>query len=219
MHSLHKTFIYALVFIMNLSILTLNTRGCSSSVKNISLYTYIENICNRPDILLLQETCTISDTHSLWKSWSNYTPHCNASPSRGSGVITLINNKVNTLNTNILYDGYLSCTKIFSNNVILYIYNLLMPQTESEAVKVLSILSESRDLCSDGVTVLAGDFNCTLNPGLDRLNRPSEHRPKTAKLLKNLIHDLSLNDVWRKQNPTGRKYTWHRNNPSSTGNI
>ena len=204
---------------MTLSVLTLNTRGCSSSVKNASLYTYIENICNKPDIILLQETYTISNGHPSWISWPNYTPLCNPSPSRGSGVVTLIKNNISILDTKLLHDGFLSCTKISFNNVIFYIYNVLMPQTDSEAAKVINKLPESSDSCSDGVTIVAGDFNCTFNPGLDRLNMPSEHRPKTAIALQKTLNNLSLTDVWRKQNPTGRNYTWYRNNPSSAYNI
>ena len=175
--------------LMTLSLTTLNTRGCSSSIKNASLYTYIESVCNKPDIVLLQET-SVSNEQSFIRTWPSYSSYCNPSPTRGSGVVTLVKNNINVAESKILYDGYLSCTKISLNNVIFYVHNILMPQSNSEALKVIDKLSENSDSCSDGVSIVAGDFNCTLNPSLDRLNMPSEHRQRIVKPLKKVLSDF-----------------------------
>lgn len=204
--------------LMTLSLTTLNTRGCSSSIKNASLYTYIESVCNKPDIVLLQET-SVSNEQSFIRTWPSYSSYCNPSPTRGSGVVTLVKNNINVAESKILYDGYLSCTKISLNNVIFYVHNILMPQSNSEALKVIDKLSENSDSCSDGVSIVAGDFNCTLNPSLDRLNMPSEHRQRIVKPLKKVLSDFQVSDVWRKQNPEEQKFTWYRNNPQSAVNF
>ena len=49
-------------FLMTLSLMTLNARGCSSSVKNASLYTYVDKFCHKPDVVFLQET-SVLDNH------------------------------------------------------------------------------------------------------------------------------------------------------------
>ena len=74
-------------------------------------------------------------------------------------------------------------------------------------------------LCCDGTILIAGDFNCTENPAIDRLCTLTERRPKVAMALKNVVNTLSLCDAWRRLNPNERKFTWQRSNPASTQGV
>ena len=58
------------------------------------------------------------------------------------------------------------------------------------------------------VTVMAGDFNCTLNPKYDRASQVESHK-HSANLLRDLVKELCLTDYYRHVNPTTRLYTWH----------
>ena len=202
-------------FLMTLSLMTLNARGCSSSVKNASLYTYVDKFCHKPDVVFLQETSVLDNHFFSWNSWHNYTPFCNPSPSRGSGVTTLIKNNITVLETASVFDGYVTFSKIAHNDVIFYLYNILIPQADSDASKAIDLFLKHSDSRSDGVIIVGGDFNCTFDPELDRLGIRTEHRPKISMALENVLENLSLYDVWRRRNPAEKKYTWYRANPSS----
>ena len=206
---------FPLLLIMTLSLLTLNVRGCSSSVKNVSIYTFISNLCHNPDIIFLQETCHLNAQFPSWTSWRNYTPLCNPSPSRGSGITTLLKNNITILETCSVYDGFITYTKILSSNSLYHLYNVLIPQQNSEALNAIKSFLKHSSPISDGVMIVGGDFNCTLDPNLDRLGTPTEHRPQISMALRNAMARLSLCDVWRRQNPNVKSYTWHRNNPSN----
>ena len=188
-------------FLMTLSLMTLNARGCSSSVKNASLYTYVDKFCHKPDVVFLQETSVLDNHFSSWNSWHNYTPFCNPSPSRGSGVTTLIKNNITVLETASVFDGYVTFSKIAHNDVIFYLYNILIPQADSDASKAIDLFLKHSDSRSDGVIIVGGDFNCTFDPELDRLGIRTEHRPKISMALENVLENLSLYDVWRRRKP------------------
>ena len=58
------------------------------------------------------------------------------------------------------------------------------------------------------VTVMAGDFNCTLNPKYDRASQVESHKHST-NILRDLVKELCLTDSYRHVNPTTRLYTWY----------
>ena len=58
------------------------------------------------------------------------------------------------------------------------------------------------------VTVMAGDFNCTLNAKYDRASQVESHK-HSANLLRDLVKELCLTDCYRHVSPTTRLYTWH----------
>ena len=58
------------------------------------------------------------------------------------------------------------------------------------------------------VTVMAGDFNCTLNPKYDRASQVESHK-HSANLLRDLVKELCITDCYRYVNPTTKIYTWH----------
>ena len=58
------------------------------------------------------------------------------------------------------------------------------------------------------VTVMAGDFNCTLNPKYNRASQVESHK-HSANLLSDLVKELCIRDCYRYVNPTTRLNTWH----------
>lgn len=71
----------------------------------------------------------------------------------------------------------------------------------------LNILSEVIQRCSsEEYLVVGGDFNCTVDPLLDR-NHPEPHAA-SRKSLKSMIETHELCDVCRNFNEKTRQYTW-----------
>ena len=56
--------------------------------------------------------------------------------------------------------------------------------------------------------ILGGDFNTYLNPSLDKAGGTKEETTDTAQFLLNICDEFSLIDIYRSQNPEGRRYTW-----------
>ena len=63
-------------------------------------------------------------------------------------------------------------------------YNVLIPQADEKATLAITALHNHISLCCDGTILIAGDFNCTENPAIDRLCMLTERRPKVAMALK-----------------------------------
>lgn len=49
----------------------------------------------------------------------------------------------------------------------------------------------------EGLYIIGGDFNCTLDPGLDRSTQTDSTHTEARKILINYIQDLRINEVWR----------------------
>ena len=188
---------------MTLSLLTLNSGGCTGALKNASIQKYINTIHNNPNIIFLQESCRLTETDFCWNMWQ-HTPICSPSPTRGSGITTLVDKtKIDIILSENILPGHILYTQIYLNNTYFHLYNVLIPQNDNKAIDSLQAL---REHCvqrrGDGVIVIGGDFNCTLDPALDRLRMPVEHRPGVAAALADVADVLSLRDVWRVRNPS-----------------
>ncbi len=57
--------------------------------------------------------------------------------------------------------------------------------------------------------IIAGDFNCVLDPYLDRSSAQRAPPSKSRDLLNMYIKNSNVGDVWRLANPTGRDYSFH----------
>ena len=134
-------------------------------------------------------------------------------------VLGLVKNNITVLESSCIYNEYVIYTKISHNDGIFYLYNILIPQSDTQALKAIDYVYKHSESLSDGVIIVGGDFNCTLDPELDHLGMPTERRPKISLALNNFINKLSLYDVWRRRNPDEKKYTWYRANPSSQHGV
>ena len=102
--------IYTFLFsFMTLSLLTLNTGGCASPVKNASICTYVDNIAFNPDIVFpSRKSMTLLKNSSCWNIWSSYTPICAPSHTRGSGVAILYrSNLFNVVDSSIIFESHI----------------------------------------------------------------------------------------------------------------
>ena len=202
-------------FVMALSLLTLNTGGCSAISQNASFKVFVDHLTSNPDIVFLQETYQLNENSSCWREWS-YVPFCSPSSSRGSGVTTLLNSsKIECLSSLSVCDGYILYHKICFNRAIYHIYNTLIPHDDRLALRTITALHDHVSSCNDGTIVIGGDFNCTENPVLDRFHMSVEHRAKVSVALKSVFNSFSLCDTWRRLNPGVKKFTWFRNNSAS----
>ena len=206
-------------FFMVLLLITLNTGGCSNATKNASFKSYFDLLPLNYDVILLQETYNLSENCPFWKNWSNYVPFSAPGVSPGSGVNTLVKNNIDVIASGVVFKGSILFLKIKVDNNIYNIYNFLVSQSNVFALKSFTEFSTHCDQHKDGPVIIGGDFNCTDNPSIDRLHRPTEHRPQVAMGLGNSTHCLYLCDIWRRLNPSENKFTWFRNSKSVLGGV
>ena len=203
------------LFIMSLSVATLNTRGCFGDLKNLSVKIYVDLTLHNPDIVFLQETYKLHENSSCWEQWP-YRVTCAQGDTRGTGVVTLLRNNCNfnILDSCTIFPSYVLYHKIMYASNIYHVYNVLVPQKDDLALECIDTLRAHCGERSEGFIIVGGDFNCTADPCLDRFRNNHERRSKVARVLYDFLNEISVGDAWRGQNPTKREYTWFRNDRS-----
>jgi len=89
-----------------------------------------------------------------------------------------------------------------------FLINLYGPIKDAEAVRFYQDLStplRGVDLDSDSNVIVGGDFNCPLDPTLDKKRRYSNSSTTCDK--------FNLHDIWRIKNPNTLSYTWSKSSP------
>ena len=62
-------------------------------------------------------------------------------------------------------------------------------------------------------TIIAGDFNLTLNQSLDNFNYRRENNTRARKAVKSMMAANGLIDIYRERNPEDKRYTWRVGSP------
>ena len=74
-------------------------------------------------------------------------------------------------------------------------------------------LSETVKRYKNHNVVIVGDWNLVLDSQLYCYNYKHINNPKAKEVVKNMILELELTDVWRENNPQCKRYTWWKPNP------
>ena len=66
---------------------------------------------------------------------------------------------------------------------------------------------------TEGNIIMGGDFNCPLNPTLDKKGGVITPRYSVINSIENIKNTFSLHDIWRIKNPNTQSFTWSRCKP------
>ena len=94
--------------------------------------------------------------------------------------------------------------------------NVYDPNKDAEAVRFnqnLSLNLQQMDLDEDDNAIIGGDFNCPLNPTMDKKGGILIPRQHVINSIENIQNDISLHDVWRVKNPNTHSFTWSKMSP------
>ena len=94
----------------------------------------MSNLTPKPDIILLQETYTLTEKSLCWRNWHNYTPNCAPGTTPGSRMTILIRNNINLVASSVIVAGHILFAQVKHNNYVFNIYNFLVPQKDSIAL-------------------------------------------------------------------------------------
>ena len=65
----------------------------------------------------------------------------------------------------------------------------------------------------DKDNIIGGDFNCPLNPRLDKREGILVPRADVVSAIEGLQTFFNLHDIWRIKNPDIKSYTWSQKSP------
>lgn len=70
-----------------------------------------------------------------------------------------------------------------------------------------------------GACIMAGDFNCTLDPRKDKSTGVDQSHLRSRGVIHHFMKEMSLIDVWREDNPNGKKYSCYSSTHQSYSRI
>uniref|UniRef100_A0A3Q3A000 Reverse transcriptase domain-containing protein n=1 Tax=Kryptolebias marmoratus TaxID=37003 RepID=A0A3Q3A000_KRYMA len=183
-----------------------NVKGLNSPIKRKKVFNHLKHL--NPKIAFLQEThLKLSDQLRLRCGWVGQVHHSSFN-SKARGVAILIHKSVPFSVTKVISDPngryIIVLGRISSSNLTLV--NLYGPNWDDEDF-FKNILFSLPDL-SNSQLILGGDFNCCLDPLLDRSSNKSYSVSKSSKVLHTFMQQYAVSDVWRYFNPNTRKFSF-----------
>ena len=191
----------SLLFLMALSICTLNVNGIRDSDKRAGLLQWVRSLPSVVDIICLQEThCTSTSECHSWFSSSGYSSVVSPGSSRSCGCVVLY--RPSLVLSNSWHDDhgrFLQCEfSLHSQSfrvVCLYAPNC-NPDRDQFFHEVPARVDPSVP------TVLVGDFNTVFDRSLDRVGSSVDDisRERTSALSR-LFDNCCCVDIWRYLHP------------------
>ena len=94
--------------------------------------------------------------------------------------------------------------------------NIYAPNKDEDIIKFLkNVLTklQTENLDSAENIVIGGDFNCPLNPTLDKKGGIMTPRKSVINCINDVQSQLDLVDIWRVKNPQTKSFTWSQRSP------
>jgi len=132
------------------------------------------------------------------------------------GVAILFNKGVDCIIPSKILDpvGRYVILKVEIKDKMYLLINIYAPNKDTNIVKFLKDLGttlQKENLDDEESILLRGDFNCPLNPVLDKKGGILLPRKSVVATIDFLCDDFNLVDIWRVENPSTKSYTWSQN--------
>ena len=177
-----------------------NARGLSEGSKRRTIFQ------------CLKQTHTTLEVESKWrKEWGGniYFSH-GTHTSRGVAILFPKGLDIEVTSCSADNDGRFLLLKMFIEEQEFILINVYAP-TKDEPVEQVSFINYiSNELLPhlDGNLMIGGDFNCCLDPAIDKQGGVKEKQSPYAKEILAFNEQFNTLDVWRILNPEEKKYTW-----------
>ena len=90
------------------------------------------------------------------------------------------------------------------------------PNNDSQSAKfyehIVNVLKKEYQKYEDRI-IFGGDFNCPLNPSLDKMGGLLTTRKKIVDQIENIQNVFNVHDVWRIKHPNQKSFTWSQKSP------
>ncbi len=175
-------------------------------IKRKTVFNWLRNL--QLDIVFLQEThCHLKKEEYRWgKEWDGQTIWSRGT-NRSRGVTVLFNRSVKYDVRNTVTDpnGRYIIFDLYIEDMKYKFINVYAPNSEYERVVFLNKLNDWID--PDTETLVAGDYNCTLNSDLDRINCIGNNDIGQVDI-KHIMNNFDLEDVYRRRYPERKTFSW-----------
>lgn len=189
-----------------LKFMSWNCRGLNHPIKRSKVLHHLQRLGG--DVVYLQEThLKLSDHAKLRGRWVGQIYH-SSFQGKSRGVAILIRKSINFTCSDVHSDvngRYIIVTGRLYNTPVALV-NIYGPNWDNEAFFRL-VFSKLTNM-SSYLPILGGDFNCWINPTLDRSSTRNAVTSKSAKIIQSFMDEFSMSDPWRRLNPSGRAYSF-----------
>lgn len=183
-----------------------NVKGLNSPVKRNKVIDHLKHL--NAKIAFLQEThLKPSDHLKLRRGWVGQLYHSSFS-SKAHGAAILVHRSVPLSVSKVISDPsgrFIIVTgKIFG--ITLTLANVYGPNWDNEDF-YKNFLFSIPDIVSSHL-ILGGDFNCCLDPSLDRSSIKPISPSKSSKVIQLFMEQYAVSDVWRFFNPSDKQFSF-----------
>ena len=93
--------------------------------------------------------------------------------------------------------------------------NIYAPNKDEDIKFLKNVLTklQTENLDSEENIVIGGDFNCPLNPTLDKKGGIMTPRKSVINFINDVQSQLDLVDIWKVKNPQTKSFTWSQQSP------
>ena len=195
--------------------ISLNVRGISNFRKRRTIFTWCRK--QKADVIFLQETHSTKDNELLWKREWGAPLFCSHGANNSRGVAILIRNNFDCSIEEIVTDAdgrYIMLNVLLKGERTILV-NIYGPNRHNKLVDFYHSVLKSikiHNFDTDNI-IMGGDFNCPLNPILDKRGGNLMPRQSVINAIESLQWELDLHDIWRIKNPTERSFTWSQPEP------
>ena len=196
--------------------LSLNVRGLSNFKKRRSIFAWCRK--QNANIIFLQETHSTRDKEKQWKAeWGAPLELAHGS-SNARGVAILLRNGFDCKIKQKYVDpaGRYIGIQAQINDENFYLFNVYGPNNDNHAAQfydhLLAVLKKE-DLAFEDKIIIGGDFNCPMNPMLDKQGGIIMTRKKIVERIEEILRTFNLHDIWRVKNPKKKSFTWCQKSP------
>ena len=196
-----------------LSLVSLNINGLKNDKKRKALFTLLRS--NNYDIIFLQEThCHLKQEQKRWSlEWDGQSIWC-LGCYKSKGVTVLFNRNVSFDFENVEIDingRYIIFDLVMSDSKY-RLMNIYAPNNPKERQMFFNKLQDYELI--EHEMLISGDFNCTLNPEIDRLNCVNSCDIGSVEVT-SIINKFDLEDVFRRRFPDKKTFSWNRSKKGS----
>ena len=195
---------------------SLNVRGLNNFKKRRIIFCWCRKM--KSDMIFLQETHSTQEVERQWeREWGGKMLFSHGA-NNARGVIILVRNgfDYNVDTVKIDSQGRFLLVKGKIQDVEYTVVNIYAPNKDACSRKFFEnlqqVLSEFGITNEDNV-IIGGDFNCPLNPLLDKKGGILIPRANVIRAIETLKENFSLQDIWRVKNPDLKSVTWSQKSP------
>ena len=167
----------------------------------------------KSDFIFLQETHSKKDSETCWKNeWGSEIIMAHGS-SNSCGVAILVKKGVDcTVHSRILDPSGRYIILKAEINDKMYVYAPNKDTNISNFFNNILMTVRKNNSDEEENIIIGGDFNCPLNPNLDKKGGLLIPRKSVVTTIE-ILQELNLVDIWRVMNPERKSFTWSQNSP------